>query len=194
VRYSAERMVHHMAEQKITLNGVLLVEYVDYSLELGREILLGFRQSDAFGPVISFSKGGTDAEHFARYFSAPNLILAPINRQWAQALLASTHIQEKYRQTGLSGFIPTIVDACMKLSELATTFSNFFAHPHPWVITEFEVNPFVFVGQNRFVALDGFARFARRARVMPGPQNKAPKKHATIFQTQWYCRGGCQRE
>ena len=90
VRYTFERMVAAFARQDVPVEGVLFVEHVSYTQELGNEVLLGFRESEAFGPVISFSKGGADAEHFARYFSPPNLIMAPIDETWARALLAST--------------------------------------------------------------------------------------------------------
>ena len=85
--------------------GFLLVEEVRYSKDLGNEILLGFRESDAFGPVLSFSKGGSDAEHFATHFSPPNLILAPIDREWAYALLASTHIHRSTSTEGQEDYI-----------------------------------------------------------------------------------------
>ncbi|HUV06271.1 MAG TPA: acetate--CoA ligase family protein, partial [Spirochaetia bacterium] len=65
VKYSVREMVSWFAEHDRKIRGILLVEYIDYSKDLGNEILLGFRESQAFGPVISFSKGGTDAEHFA---------------------------------------------------------------------------------------------------------------------------------
>jgi acyl-CoA synthetase (NDP forming) len=100
VRYSFEKMKAAFGNQKIKIEGILLVEYIEYSKDLGNENLLGFRESEAFGPIISFSKGGSDAEHFATYFSAPNLILAPINRQWAEALQSSTKIQKKYLDEG----------------------------------------------------------------------------------------------
>ena len=79
---------------------MLLVEFVPYEKDLGNELLLGFRASEAFGPVISFSKGGSDAEYFATHFSPPNLILPPIDRVWTEALLKSTKIHHKYIAEG----------------------------------------------------------------------------------------------
>ncbi len=48
----------------------------------------------------------------------------------------------------------------MKLSALSTAFSNFFPGPSRHVLSEFEINPFVFDERGRFVALDGWAGFA----------------------------------
>ncbi len=161
IRYSVDSMIADMKAAGHEVEGVLLVECVDYSQDLGNEILLGFRESDAFGPVISFSKGGSDAEHFAQSFSPPNLILAPIDRKWAEALLYSTQIQKKYAAQGNTGHTARIVDAGQRFSSLSTAFSNFFEGTR-FVIREFEVNPFVFDRHGRFVALDGYAVFGKR--------------------------------
>jgi len=159
VRYCFSKMKSSIEKKGFQVEGVLLVNYIEYSKEIGNEILLGFRESDAFGPVISFTKGGSDAEHFARCYSQPNLILAPIDRNWAQALLESAHIQEKYLSEGKNDYIYKIIDAGLKLSDLATQFSNFFTSDTRFVIREFEINPFIFTSDDEFIAIDGFARF-----------------------------------
>ncbi|BBO67777.1 CoA-binding protein [Desulfosarcina alkanivorans] len=167
VRYTFDRMMAAFEEKGIPVEGILFVEYVEYSQDLGNEVLLGFRESEAFGPVISLSKGGTDAEHFARYFSPPNLIMAPIDRQWAQALLESTSIQKKYVAQGNTGYITHIVNAGVRLSDLAVVFSTYFRAGTDFVITEFEINPCVFTPDGSFIALDGFARFHKRTGSVP---------------------------
>ncbi len=167
VRYTFTSMLAAFTEQAIPVEGILFVEYVDYSQDLGNEALLGFRESEAFGPVISFSKGGSDAEHFARYFSPPNLIMAPIDRQWAQALLESTSIHKKYVAQGRGDNVNQIVDAGVQLSDLAVCFSSYFASATDFVISEFEINPFVFTPDGSFLALDGFARFHPRSEAVP---------------------------
>ena len=165
VRYAFERMRERFERDGLGFEGVLLVERIHYTHELGNEILLGFHESETFGPVISFSKGGSDAEHFARHFSPPNLILAPIDRQWALALLESSHIHQKYLEEGRGHAVEMIVDAGVKLSDLAMAFSNYFDGSRGFVFKEFEINPFVFTSQGQFIALDGFARFDKRALV-----------------------------
>ncbi len=174
IRYTYRQMKSRLEKQGLPLEGVLLAEYVEYSKDLGNEILLGFRESQAFGPVISFSKGGSDAEHFAAHFSRPNLVLPPIDREWASALLASTHIHRKYLDEGKSGYLSRIVEAEVKLSDLATRFSNFFPSAGRFALTEFEINPFVFDPEENFIALDGYASFEPKG--PPVDLSVAPKQ------------------
>ncbi|MEW5815882.1 MAG: acetate--CoA ligase family protein [Spirochaetota bacterium] len=159
VRYSFKKMRSVFQSRGQNIEGILLVDYIDYSKDLGNEVLLGFRESESFGPVISFSKGGTDAEHFAANFSAPNLLLPPVDREWASALLLSTKIHEKYEAEGKADYITKIIDAELKLSSLSISFSNFFKSTAGYTIKEFEINPFVFNYDDNFIALDGYATF-----------------------------------
>jgi len=182
VRYSLDRMTRNLRKQGYAPEGVLMAEYVPYTKDLGNEILLGFRESAAFGPVISFSKGGSDAEHFARHFSSPNLILAPIDRPWAEALLNATHIHKKYLAEGHGDYIAKIVDAGLKLSTLALAFSNFYPGKSRYVFTEFEINPFVFDDQGRFLALDGLALFEQRNSALTVGKVKARTELAPFFE------------
>jgi acyl-CoA synthetase (NDP forming) len=161
-RFTFDKMVSRLKKEGFHVEGILIVECIEYSKALGNEVLLGFRESEAFGPVISFSKGGSDAEHFATYFSPPNLILAPIDKKWSTALLASTKIQKKYIETGAVDYISKIVNAEVKLSHLATAFSNYSEGKTRFCIREFEINPFIFDSDGVFIALDGYARFALR--------------------------------
>jgi len=177
VRSAFDSISRSFSDQGLLVQGVLLVQWIRYSRELGNEVLLGFRESEAFGPVISLSKGGNDAEHFATHFSAPNLILAPIDRQWASALMESTHIYQKYVGQGLSRYVDPMVDAAVKFSDLAVAFSSYFSSRTGFVITEFEVNPFVFAPDKQFIALDGLARFEKR---QSPPIDMAPRPTKTI--------------
>jgi succinyl-CoA synthetase beta subunit len=167
VKYSYNKMRSAIENLGAEVSGILLAEYIEYSKDLGNEILLGFRESEAFGPVISFSKGGTDAEHFVKNFSPPNLILAPIDKQWARALLESTRIQKKYVDEGNTDYIEKIVATGVVFSDLAVHFSNFFPGKSMYVLKEFEVNPFIFDHQGNFVAIDGYAHFEVKADEKP---------------------------
>jgi 3-hydroxypropionyl-CoA synthetase (ADP-forming) len=162
VQYTCDDMRRTFESQGIPVNHLLLVEHVKYSESLGNENLLGFRESETFGPVLSISKGGSDAEYFAEHFSPPNLILAPIDRKWARALLESTHIHKKYLLEGKGDYIRRLVNAGVAFSDLALAFSNYFPAAQKFVFKEFEVNPFVFADDGRFLALDGYARFEKR--------------------------------
>ncbi|MDC7232798.1 MAG: acetate--CoA ligase family protein [Spirochaetales bacterium] len=162
IKYSFDMMCRRFRDQNIPVAGVLLVEYIEYSPELGNEVMIGFRESGSFGPVISFSKGGSDAEHFAEHFSAPNLVLPPLNREWARALLSSTDIQKKYIQDSKGDYLEQIVDAEMKFSALSTWFSHFFEGDEDFFFSDFEINPFVFDPDHKLIALDGYAVFGRK--------------------------------
>ena len=162
LQYTCERLQQEVAALGHPVDGILLVDHVTYTKDLGNEVLLGFRESDAFGPVISFSKGGADAEHFAEHFSPPNLILAPIDEAWARALLQSTKIHKKYLKDDRRKHVDHLVQAGVQFSRLAVCFSNFFRQSSRFVLKEFEINPFVFDPHGRFVALDGFATIAKR--------------------------------
>ena len=182
VKYSVREMRQQFGEKKLAVEGVLLVEYVDYSKDLGNEILLGFRESMAFGPVISFSKGGTDAELFASHFSPPNLILPPLDRQWANALMTSTHISGKYLAEEHADYISKIVDAEVKFSALAGSFSNFFSSPTQFVLTEFEINPLVFDINGNLIAIDGYATFCRKSKKPADMSIKAKETLRPLFE------------
>ncbi|MCP3891115.1 MAG: hypothetical protein GY702_19950 [Desulfobulbaceae bacterium] len=181
IRYCVEQMQSRMREQGYRVEGILLVECIEYSKDLGNEVMLGFTESVAFGPVISFSKGGSDAEHFARHFSPPNLILAPITRQWAEALLYSTSIQDKYSAEGHPHYTDKIIDVGLKFSKLATAFSHFFDSKSRFVLLEFEVNPFVFDPSGNFIALDGYAVFEPRHDLLPVVSTSTQPSIAPFF-------------
>jgi acyl-CoA synthetase (NDP forming) len=182
VKYAVRELRSAFAEAGTAVEGVLLVQHVEYSKDLGNEILLGFRESLAFGPVISFSKGGSDAEHFASHFSPPNLILPPLDRQWAEALMASTHISAKYESEGHGEYISKIVDAEVKFSTLASSFSNFFSSPSRFVLTEFEINPLVFDHNGDLIAIDGYATFDKKAEDPPDLRIQAKETLRPLFE------------
>ena len=83
-------------------------------------------------------------------------------------------VEEQGLRDGLQGektIVPTeiklklinaIVDAGVKFSSLAISFSNYFPVETEFVITEFEINPFIFTPNGTFIAIDGFARFQKR--------------------------------
>ena len=56
-------------EEKPRIAGFLVVEFISFKPALGYEVLTGFKVDPAFGPIITLSKGGEDAEFFARYYT-----------------------------------------------------------------------------------------------------------------------------
>jgi len=193
IKYTFEKLAGSFTERGLPLAGVLLTEYIEYSKDLGNEILLGFRESGSFGPVLSFSKGGTDAEHFARNFSSPNLVLPPITKEWSSALLMSTKIHEKYLDEGKGHYLQKIVEVQERLSELCVWFSNFFPGPAGFAIKEFEINPFIFDFDDNFIALDGYAAFERKDEI-PVDISVRPKESLRgFFEPDGICVVGISR-
>lgn len=181
IRYSFRKIVDTFTEQGIKVEGVLIVDFVEYSPALGNEILIGFQESGVFGPVLSFSKGGSDAELFAKRFSPPNLLLPPITADWARALLSSTEIHNKYIQEGKAEYIDRILELKLKMSELSIAFSNFFESTSSFVLNEFEINPFVFDLDGKLTAIDGYAVFDRKTAEFPAPERPAVSSLAPFF-------------
>lgn len=144
------------------IEGFLITEFVDYSKELGHELLISIRENLAFGPMVSFSKGGSDAEHFARYYSPPNISLAPMDVGDCRQLLENTRIILRYTEDGRYDFIQKLTDTLSKFAMLASHYSSFSRLESRFVIDEIEVNPFVFTNDGGFIALDGLGSFHPR--------------------------------
>ncbi|MDQ7087609.1 MAG: acetate--CoA ligase family protein [Acidobacteriota bacterium] len=163
----------HFAGATPRIEGFLLTSFVEYSKDLGNEVLIGAKVSMAFGPVISFSKGGTDAEHFAKYFSAPNVRLLPLEEAACRELLETTAIARKYREEGNSGHIDLIAEAICAISALFEHYSSLNPAPPRLLLSEFEVNPFVVDHQGELVAIDGLAQVfsaEQRLDLLSGPR------------------------
>ena len=159
VKYSFEKMLKDFKDNNFPVTGILIVDFISYSEEIGNEILLGLRETPSFGPVLSFSKGGADAEHFASRYSPPNLVLPPVTKKWAKDLLSSTEIYKKYTKDKRDFHIEQINSAQVKFSDLAEAFSNYFPSKSRFYIKEFEINPFIFDREDKFRAIDGYASF-----------------------------------
>ena len=140
------------------ITGFLLVEFVPHTQAIGYEVLVGFHEDAAFGPVLTVSKGGEDAEFFAAHYDPANLFLPPVEYPDALAFMDSLHIRHRFEQTGHLEFLEHMAKAVAGMSLLAFRYSPIAAEPR-FIFTSFEVNPFVISKDNRFVALDGLAEF-----------------------------------
>jgi acyl-CoA synthetase (NDP forming) len=80
-RMRTEVLSHFTTEAQPDIKGFLIVEYIPHTEALGYEELIGLKEDVAFGPVLTISKGGDDAEFFARYFDPASLFLPPLNIQ-----------------------------------------------------------------------------------------------------------------
>jgi acyl-CoA synthetase (NDP forming) len=153
---------HFAAGGAPTVVGFLLVEYVPHTQAIGYETLIGFREDPAFGPVLTVSKGGEDAEFFAAHYDPANLFLPPLEYPDALAFVRSLHIRHKFEQIGHPEYLEYMARAVAAMSMLALRYSPIASDPR-YVFTAFEVNPFVISRDNRFVALDGLAEFRAAA-------------------------------
>jgi acyl-CoA synthetase (NDP forming) len=151
-------LAHFGAGATPEIAGFLLVEYVPHTQALGYETLIGFRDEPAFGPVLTVSKGGDDAEFFAAHYDPANLFLPPMAYDDALAFMRSLHIRHKFEQIGHPEYLEHMARALAGMSALASHYSP-IAGRSRFVLTALEVNPFVISKDNQFVALDGLAEF-----------------------------------
>lgn len=153
-----EVLSHFNESEKPEIRGFLIVEYVSHTQALGNEVLIGFKEDPAFGPVLTLSKGGDDAEFFAKYFNPANLLLPPFEPDVALEMLQVLNIKHKYQQIGHPEYLEYMAKAVSAMSYLAYTYS-FIADEQPkFIFKSMDINPFVFAN-DRFVAIDGFAEF-----------------------------------
>lgn len=169
-RMRDEVLGHFPAGAGPEVAGFLLVEHVPHTQALGYEVLLGFRDDPAFGPVLTVSKGGDDAEFFAAHYDPANLFLPPIEYEDALAFTRSLHIRHKLEQIGHPEYLDLMARAMERFSALALSCSA-MQERRRLVLRMLEVNPFVISSQGRFVALDGLAELGPAA----GPDARRSK-------------------
>jgi acyl-CoA synthetase (NDP forming) len=157
-RMREEVLSYFPAESRPAITGFLVVEYIPHTQAIGFEVLIGFREDPAFGPVLTVSKGGDDAEFFAAHYDPANLFLPPMEYAEALAFTRSLHIRHKFEQIGHLEYLDSMARAMAEFSSLALHYSPMTAS-RPFVIRALEVNPFAISSDNRFVALDGLAEF-----------------------------------
>jgi acyl-CoA synthetase (NDP forming) len=157
-RMKEEVLSHFASEEAPRISGFLLVEYIPHTQAIGYEVLIGFREDPAFGPVLTVSKGGDDAEFFAAHYDPANLFLPPMEYPEALAFTRSMHIRHKFEQIGHTEYLDLMARAMAGFSRLALGYSPMASNPR-FAFTAFEVNPFAVSSDGRFVAIDGLAEF-----------------------------------
>lgn len=154
-----EVLSHFSDNDKPEISGFLLTEYVSHTQAIGYEVLLGFKEDLAFGPVLTLSKGGDDAEFFAKHYDAANLFMPPLNFENAKLMVDTLNIKHKFEQIGRLEYMDYMSKAASILSWLSYHYS-FVAETKPeYIIESMDINPFVITEDGRFVAIDGFAQF-----------------------------------
>lgn len=147
-------------DSKPIIVGILIEEFIPFTQGLGYETLFGFKEDQAFGPVLTLSKGGDDAEFFAKHYDPANLIIPPIDFNQALKLVHSLNIRHKFEAIGHAEYLEYMAKTASLLSCLAFTWSTVADDKPEFVIKEMDINPFVISKDHRFVAVDGFAKIA----------------------------------
>ncbi len=169
-RMREEVLSHFEEHARPEVVGFLIAEHISFTQALGYEVLIGFREDPAFGPVLTVSKGGDDAEFFAAHYDAANLFLPPMEYAEALAFTRSLHIRYKFEQIGHPEYLALMANAMAEFSGLALRYSPMAEKPR-FVIKALEVNPFAISSDGRFVALDGLAEFSPA----PSPEEWNPR-------------------
>ena len=153
-----------------SIKGVMITELVDYPTELGRELILSFRQDDAFGPVVSFGLGGIDTENFAKWMQTGRSVSSRsalfLDRAEIVRMVEGTVAGEKLLKPG-RGMTEAILskdkltEAVRSLSELACEFSA-LSDERRFTIEECELNPVVVTRRGELVAVDALLKFSTR--------------------------------
>jgi len=161
-------------QPQASIKGILLTEFVEHSPEFGHELLLGLKQDDAIGPIITFGAGGTQTEFYAQKFgNQANAVLSTfdIDREKISKMVQSTALADLL--FGRTRTNETLVpeEALVSLIESFAALAEHFSEANPsskFVITQAEVNPFA-VSNQKLVALDARLQFAVKKNSIPRP-------------------------
>ena len=148
------------------INGFLIVEAVSFSQGIGFELLYGTSNDRAFGPILTLSKGGDDAEFFAEYYDNANLFLPPFSYEESLALVNHLKIKHKFLSIGHPEYLEAMARTASLLSRIAYVYSPISDNNRKWNIKTMDINPFVFAKDGRFLSLDGYAEFEPRSSSM----------------------------
>ncbi len=158
-RMKAEVLSNFPSDKQPELMGFLIVEYIPHTQAIGFETLLGVKEDPAFGPVLTLSKGGDDAEFFAKYYDPANLFLPPLDETTAFEMVNTLNIRHKYQQIGHPEYLEIAARTMATVSNLAFHYSFVVPKTLPFIIKSLDINPIVFSADDRYIAIDGFAEF-----------------------------------
>jgi len=155
-----EEVLSHFSDaEKPRIDGFLIIEFVKFTQAIGNEIMIGFKEDSAFGAVVTLTKGGDDAEFFAKYYDDPNLFLAPISYNEASKITHSLKIRHKYEETGHPDYADKLASALSAISFLGHHYSFMSDRAPLFHLKVMDINPLVFSEDGRFLAIDGYAEF-----------------------------------
>lgn len=158
-----EVISHFPTDNPPIIDGFLIAEFIPFTLALGNEILIGIKEDSSFGPILTLSKGGDDAEFFSRFYDPPNLMPVPLDLEKALSITSAIKIRHRYHETGHDNYCTLIAEALHKISLLASHYSFVNADQCEYYLTAMDINPFVFSQDGTFVAVDGFAEFSKKS-------------------------------
>lgn len=148
-------------------DGILAMEFIKHSpFSLGEEILLGARNDEAFGPIITLGPGGTHTESFIKALKknvSPTFIpVFLINEESdIEGFIEESWILN-YCFGKVRGLKPLSDKKEIKnwISKLDLIMKYFNDNSSDYAIEEVEVNPLALSG-GKFYALDGVLRFRK---------------------------------
>jgi acyl-CoA synthetase (NDP forming) len=151
-----------------SVRGFLVVEKVAFAnAGFGSEILLGLRNSQDFGPVLTMGSGGLDVEYMndrlkegrAVAIASAHLLDEAKAGELLRPLTFYGKLAAEFRGRRPLVSPKALVDILLRFRDLAAAFSA-TSMATPFVLEEAEVNPLV-VRRGRLVPLDGVCRFSR---------------------------------
>ena len=162
------------------IRGFIISEFVESSCSLGSELLIGLRETQDFGPVLTFGPGGIYTEFLAKNFNeghnvaiiSPSLTDSNGVKKAINDVAITSIIAKKFRGQELVISEQTIAQVIEKFLIFAKEFI-------PAQISEFEVNPFI-VNGGKLIALDALIRLSDG--VVTGQKEKPIKKIKNLLE------------
>lgn len=154
-----EVLSHFPEKEKPRIDGFLIIEFLRFTQAIGNEIMIGLKEDSSFGAVVTLTKGGDDAEFFAKYYDAANLFLAPVTYADAIKITRGLKIRHKYEETGHADYLEKLAHSLAAISALGYHYSFMSERSPAFHLKILDVNPLVFSKDGRFAAIDGYAEF-----------------------------------
>jgi len=168
---SVEEGINKLKSKFSDISGIMASQFIEHSaFSLGEEIMIGSRADEAFGPLITFSPGGTNAEDIANSLKNHIAIdIIPANfvnnrKDWENFLAGSwtwRYVAGKVRGGRKLAEEEEMIRWFEAFSHVMKRFSK--GTDSDWEILELEANPLA-VSKGKIIALDGVLRFRKSER------------------------------
>lgn len=149
------------------IDGFLICEFIEYENAFGKEILIGSKLSNDFGPIVTVGFGGVDTEYYAKNFKSVSI--------FSSILKEKENILKEIKESALGKKLfgkmrgqeilideEILIDYILKFMELSLYFSPY--GEGKLNILEFEVNPFI-IKNKRLIALDFLLKFDEKKKI-----------------------------